>query len=142
MFDVLFCAKPSMLIATGVFGLCGVLLLAGGTAEAQDQRQAVPSQRGTESGVQREAPTYSVPEAAGTELPSSMRSADPPPIGQSSNNASPGRAQTNANPPDMPDSSPQTPLGGTEWLAAAGAAYALNRLREEDGDEEESEDDA
>lgn len=35
---------------------------------------------------------------------------------------------------DVP-SPPQVPLGGAEWLAAAGAAYALNRLRD-DGSEE------
>jgi hypothetical protein len=32
------------------------------------------------------------------------------------------------------------PLGGVEWLAAAGAAYALNRLREEDGEKESGDD--
>ncbi|PSQ73384.1 MAG: hypothetical protein BRD39_04340, partial [Bacteroidetes bacterium QH_9_64_21] len=44
--------------------------------------------------------------------------------------------------PGTPEDPNQVPLGGAEWLAAAGAAYALNRLREEDGDEEESGDDA
>jgi len=31
----------------------------------------------------------------------------------------------------------QVPLGGAEWLAAAGAAYALNRLRDDESDEED-----
>lgn len=41
--------------------------------------------------------------------------------------------------PDTPEDPNQVPLGGTEWLAAAGAAYALNRLRTEGGDGGESE---
>lgn len=52
--------------------------------------------------------------------------------------ASGARHNTNSDPgtPGDPD---QVPLGGTEWLAAAGAAYALNRLHKGGG--EESEDD-
>jgi len=42
--------------------------------------------------------------------------------------------------PGTPDDPDQVPLGGAEWLAAAGAAYALNRLRKTG--EEESEGDA
>lgn len=39
-------------------------------------------------------------------------------------------AQTND--PEPPgDEPPQVPLGGAEWLAAAGAAYAIRRLRQE-----------
>jgi hypothetical protein len=53
-----------------------------------------------------------------------------------------GTGPSSTSNPGTPDDPDQVPLGGTEWLAAAGAAYALNRLREEDGDEEESEDDA
>ena len=46
-------------------------------------------------------------------------------------------AQTNG--PGTPTSSDpsQTPLGGAEWLAAAGAAYALNRLRDDESDEDD-----
>jgi hypothetical protein len=33
----------------------------------------------------------------------------------------------------------QRQLGGAEWLAAAGAAYALNRLRNENDDDPEGE---
>ena len=35
--------------------------------------------------------------------------------------------------PGVPDKPDQVPLGGAEWLAAAGAAYALNRLRKQNG---------
>jgi hypothetical protein len=62
------------------------------------------------------------------------------PSGEASTASGRGGAETNN--PGTPDNPDQVPLGGAEWLAAAGAAYALNRLREEDGDEEESEDDA
>lgn len=41
--------------------------------------------------------------------------------------------------PGPPEDPNQVPLGGTEWLAAAGAAYALNRLRTEEGEDDESE---
>jgi hypothetical protein len=37
----------------------------------------------------------------------------------------------------MPEDPSQVPLGGTGWLAAAGAAYALNRLRKEEGETDE-----
>ncbi len=50
------------------------------------------------------------------------------------------RGASTSSTPGTPDRPDQVPLGGAEWLAAAGAAYALNRLREKDGDE--SEDDA
>jgi hypothetical protein len=62
------------------------------------------------------------------------------PSGEASTASGRGGAETNN--PGTPDNPDQVPLGGAEWLAAAGAAYALNRLREEDGDEEESEGDA
>ncbi|MFB6278589.1 MAG: hypothetical protein ABEK75_03715 [Salinibacter sp.] len=39
----------------------------------------------------------------------------------------------------MEDSPAQAPLGGVEWLAAAGAAYALNRLRKEGSEEDDEE---
>jgi hypothetical protein len=53
-------------------------------------------------------------------------------------NTSTAGAQTNDR--DVP-SPPEVPVGGAEWLAAAGAAYALNRLRkDEDGEDEESDD--
>lgn len=44
--------------------------------------------------------------------------------------------------PGTPTDPDQVPLGGAEWLAAAGAAYALNRLRERDATESDAEDDS
>jgi len=68
---------------------------------------------------------------------------------KSEEGGSPGEATTasgtgtgTTSDPDTPGDPNQVPLGGPEWLAAAGAAYALNRLRERDGDEPESGDDA
>lgn len=56
--------------------------------------------------------------------------------GEATTASDPGAGSTSA--PDTPGDPPQVPLGGTEWLAAAGAAYALNRLRD-DGPEEADE---
>jgi len=50
-------------------------------------------------------------------------------------------SQSNAG-PDTPNDPNQVPLGGTGWLAVAGGAYALNRLREENVDEDTPEGDA
>ncbi|MFB6278590.1 MAG: hypothetical protein ABEK75_03720 [Salinibacter sp.] len=60
------------------------------------------------------------------------------PADEASTASSRGGAETNT--PGTPSDPEQVPLGGVEWLAAAGAAYALNRLREEG--REEFEDDA
>jgi hypothetical protein len=60
------------------------------------------------------------------------------PSGEATTSSGPGASSSST--PGMPDDPDQVPLGGAEWLAAAGAAYALNRLREKEGDE--SEDDA
>jgi len=51
------------------------------------------------------------------------------------------RAQTN-NDPGTPGNPNQVPLGGAEYLAAAGAAYALNRLRKQNGEGEEEDEEA
>jgi hypothetical protein len=53
-------------------------------------------------------------------------------------NTSTAGAQTNDR--DVP-SPPEVPVGGAEWLAAAGAAYALNRLRKHEGDGPDDEED-
>ncbi|PSQ80589.1 MAG: hypothetical protein BRD41_04820 [Bacteroidetes bacterium QS_1_63_11] len=53
-----------------------------------------------------------------------------------------GTGASSTSSPGAPSDPDQVPLGGAEWLAAAGAAYALNRLRGKDGGEEESGDDA
>ncbi|MFB6271523.1 MAG: hypothetical protein ABEL51_01380, partial [Salinibacter sp.] len=55
----------------------------------------------------------------------------------SASSRAPGKAETSsggpgpsaASGPGTPSDPSQVPLGGAEWLAAAGAAYALNRLR-------------
>ncbi|PSQ89442.1 MAG: hypothetical protein BRD30_05670 [Bacteroidetes bacterium QH_2_63_10] len=49
-------------------------------------------------------------------------------------NASTAGARTNDREVPPP---PEVPLGGAEWLAAVGAAYALNRLRRDGSDDEE-----
>jgi hypothetical protein len=53
-------------------------------------------------------------------------------------NAPGGTAQSNSD-PGTPQNPNQVPLGGTEWLAAAGAAYALNRLRKSESTDEPDE---
>ena len=53
--------------------------------------------------------------------------------------ASGGRGARSNSAPGTPDDPDQVPLGGAEWLAAAGAAYALNRLRKEEDDDSEDE---
>lgn len=62
------------------------------------------------------------------------------PSGEATPTSGPGAGSGSA--PGMPEDPPQVPLGGTEWLAATGAVYALHRLRERDADESESEDDS
>jgi len=49
-----------------------------------------------------------------------------------------GTGPSSTSNPGTPDDPDQVPLGGTEWLAAAGAAYALNRLRERESTDDES----
>lgn len=78
-------------------------------------------------------------------LDRSGRSADEPPRSDGSSSAPDGDASTAAtdrgsraasDPPDPPPPPPQVPVdGGLGWLAAAGAAYAANRLRKK-ADEE------
>ncbi|MFB6230158.1 MAG: hypothetical protein ABEL04_03290 [Salinibacter sp.] len=120
-----------------VLGSIGLLLGAGAPAVAQDRGRTAPSgrsttpQHGVGSAGQKGGADRSVSEAPGTELPPAARPADPPSsLGRSPGGAVPsgGRAQTNSG-PNMPGDPAQAPLGGAEWLVAAGAAYALNRLR-------------
>ena len=76
---------------------------------------------------------------AGTKLPAYAEPSAPPAYGPApSGTGTPGQAQSNSG-PLMPTNPDQVPLGGTEWLAAAGAAYALNRLRNEEVEEEDEE---
>jgi len=62
--------------------------------------------------------------------------------GDASTAAGDQRSRAAANPPDPPDPPPEVPVdGGLGWLAAAGAAYAANRLRKQrEGDELSDED--
>lgn len=130
-------AEPDTLAVAIVLGSIGLLLGAGESAVAQDRGRAapsvrsMPSQQGAGSSAQRNGG------APGTELPEATRPSDPPSsLGRPPGGAAPsgGPAQTNDG-PNMPSNPPQAPLGGAEWLAAAGAAYALNRLRKEDSEE-------
>lgn len=115
-----------------VFGI-GLACVGGPEAEAQSQRsQQVPAQ-------QRAAPG-SGGAPVGTEGPAATRPSNPQSsLGQSPSGATPSDgAQTQA--PTAPSDPSQVPLGGAEWVAAAGAAYALNRVRKdasEGGDDEE-----
>jgi len=75
-----------------------------------------------------------VPDYAEPSSPSSSHGQSP------SGTRGPGtNAQTNQAPGPPSGPSQEVPLGGAEWLAAAGAAYALNRLRKETGDDAEDE---
>lgn len=56
--------------------------------------------------------------------------------------ASAGPGPSAASGPGTPDAPNQVPLGGAEWLAAAGAAYAVNRLRRNQEGEDDSGDEA
>jgi len=114
---------------------CGLVVLGVPEAEAQSRRgQQAPAQ-------QRAAPGQGgAPGAAGTGLPSYAEPSSPPSSfgAPPSGATSPGRAQTN-DAPNMPSNPDQVPLGGAEYLAAAGAAYALNRLRKQNGEDDEDE---
>jgi len=149
MSDLQLYGRTGSLVAASIPGLCCVLLIAVEPVSAQDRGRAgpsvrpTPSQHGAGSAVQRGGADHSPGEAPGTGLPPATRPSDPPSsLGRPPSGANPtgGRAQTNDG-PDMPGGSggpPQAPIGGAEWLAAAGAAYALNRLRK--GESEDAED--
>ena len=49
-----------------------------------------------------------------------------------------GTGSSSTSDPGTPENPNQVPLGGAEWLAAAGAAYALNRLRKRESTDDES----
>lgn len=124
----------------------GFILLALGLPEAQAQsrrgQQAPTHQRTAPSPGAQSAPARpGGSDPAGTRLPSYAQPSNPPsPFSQPpSEKASGGQAQTNSDAPSMPATPSQVPLGGAEWLAAAGAAYALNRLRKKNGEDDEDE---
>jgi len=108
----------------------GLLLLSCGPVQAQvqDSRHNLPSAQAP----QRTHPHHSAPSIPGTGLPPATRPADPPSTqGPSLHPTGPrGNAQTST--PGMPGDPAQAPVdGGLGWLAAAGAAYAANRLRKQ-----------
>jgi len=130
MFSSAFPRSSSTLFTVAAGLLAGLLLLTVGPAQAQAPERAPaqehrsPSQTGN---------------PAGTGVPGYAEPADPPSsFGSPSTGATTpgGMAQTNA--PGTPNDPSQVPLGGAEWLAAAGAAYAIKRLRDEEEDEDEA----
>lgn len=108
-------------------------------AQSQRGRQVAPSQEA------QSAPTWpDHSDPAGTGLPSYAQPSNPPSSfgpPPSGSNAPGGNAQTSSPAPGTPTQPNQVPLGGAEYLAAAGAAYALNRLRKNGDDEDEEDDD-
>ena len=107
------CSLPHIarrsLLPVGLLGLTAVLLLAA-PANAQ------PSER------QRVAPSPNVP---GATVPDWAESEAPLP-----SPGSPPSARPKNTVPAPPSSPSQAPVdGGLGWLAAAGAAYAISRLR-------------
>ena len=125
---------PLLVLALG----CG--LVGFGTLDAQAQSrhsQQAPAQ-------QRAAPEQGRA-PAGSQGPPATRPSNPSSsLGPSPGGANTpgGTAQMNTGPglPGDDDGPSQAPLGGAEWLAAAGAAYALNRLRDDESDEDDDED--
>ena len=114
---------------------CG--LVGFGTLDAQAQ-----SQRSQQAPAQQRAAPEQGRAPAGSQGPPATRPSNPSSsLGPSPGGANTpgGTAQTNSG-PGTPEDPSQTPLGGAEWLAAAGAAYALNRLREDESDEDDDED--
>ena len=123
--------RPSSALLTVTAGLlAGLAVLAAAPARAQTPRQAPAQEHRSPS------PTGN---PAGTGVPDYAEPAPPSPQGSRSGGArSPGTsAQTND--PGTPTEPTQTPLGGAEWLAAAGAAYAIRRLRRSQGEQDEDE---
>jgi len=121
---------PNLIIIL-VLGM-GIVWVGAPEAEAQSRSQQSPAQQGEAPG-QGQAPT-------GIQGPPATRPSNPPSsLGQSPGGKPRigGQATTN-DAPGTPGDPDQVPLGGAEWLAAAGAAYALNRLRK--GESEDAED--
>ena len=144
MFSLSLSQSSSVLFAAAGL-LAGLLLLSTTPAQAQPRGQAPAQQRAAPPSGGGQAPARTGRSgAAGTELPSSAEPSRPSssfgqrPGGSNTPggaNAPGGTAQTND--PGTPTEPTQTPLGGAEWLAAAGAAYALNRLRRSQEEDED-----
>ena len=101
-------------------------------AQVQEGRHNLPSAQAPQP------PSHAAPSIPGTDLPPAARPADPPSApGRTYSSGTRGPAKTSA--PDTPADPAQAPIdGGLGWLAAAGAAYAANRLRKQaaPGDDE------
>lgn len=103
-------------------------LLAAGDAFAQQQSEP-------RAGSDVDLPSWVAPNAASSRPPAQPPSPEHAPFGASSSAQQRAPAQTHTpGPPDPEnDGSPeQTPLGGLEWLALAGGAYAARRLYRHD----------
>lgn len=85
-------------------------------AQESDRSRALPSESGrSASPPSSDVPGASVPDWAEPSVPARSHEL-------------PSQSQTHA--PDLPSSPSQVPVdGGLGWLAAAGAAYAIGRLR-------------
>ena len=118
-----------------------LLLLAVPDAQAQrGQQQRPPTQQRAAPGQGHAPPGSQGPAATRPSNPSSSLGQSPSGANTPGGTQTPGQAQTNSG-PNTPSDPNQTPLGGAEWLAAAGAAYALNRLRKREGDGPDDEED-
>lgn len=130
--------STASLFGSIILGCC-LMGLGASEVNAQSRRHQV-SAYGQSAPVQGKRKPPRSPQSSnpiGTDLPSASRPASPPPsYGQSQGDPSARgeRAQTNGK-PGPPSDPTQVPLGGTEWLAAAGAGYALSRLRKESLDD-------
>ena len=120
---------------------CSLLLLAVPDAQAQSrQGQRAPTQQRAVPEQGHAPPGSQGPAATRPSNPSSSLGQSPSGANTPGGTQTPRQAQTNSG-PNTPSDPNQTPLGGAEWLAAAGAAYALNRLRKREGDGPDDEED-
>jgi hypothetical protein len=120
-----------------LFAAVGLTLVSSAPTQAQSapHRSARPAPPSGQQ-AQRSRPQSSSP--AGSGVPSWAESASPPSYKQSPRGRSRPQSAPAPGPGDDPDN---VPLGGAEWLAAAGAAYAVRRLQKR-GIAESEDDDA
>ena len=131
--------KIGALVVVGFLSVC-ILLPTSRSVQAQS-----PPGQGAESSVQIPAPRPGAahnsrsarphrppPSIPGATLPPAARSPTPSSGRNSSRSSTVPQGNANSSVPEMPDDPAQAPVdGGIGWLAAAGAAYAANRLRKE-----------
>ena len=118
--------KPVLVLLTA-----GSLLLAAGDAFAQQQSEP-------RAGSDVDLPSWAAPDAASSRPPAQPPSPEHAPFGASSSAQQRAPAQTHT--PGPPDPASQAPLGGLEWLALAGGAYAVHRLRRRRKDDDADDD--